>query len=155
MALSKEERIERLKRGIESPSTPESIKEQMRETLEELENPPVEPEPLPTPVPAVKVKTPLVMVLPHHTYFTENGIDEKSLPNEIGQQLRGLKMLMGRDTEKIRIKAVEISNRIIEMVKKHLTPPPPPTKVFTQEEKEAQVAEYNRRLAKRREALND
>ena len=155
MTLSIEERIARLRAGIESPSTPENIREDMREALAELENP--ETEPIAEPAPVVKVKKPLVMVLPHHTYFAENNIDEKALPLEIRRKIGGLRMLMGKDTEKIRIKAVEVSNNIVEIVKKHLTPPeppPPPPRVFTEEEKAERVAEYERLKARKKERAN-
>lgn len=52
--MTKEERIARLQRGIESPETPEHVRIQFQETLAELERP--EPPPKPVAVPKSRPK---------------------------------------------------------------------------------------------------
>ena len=94
------------------------------------------------------------LVLPHSEYFKANNVDEKALPLEIRRKIGGLRMLMGRDTEKIRAKAIVVSSNIVELVKAHLTPPPPPPRVFTAEEKEARIAEV-KRLRERKKEKDD
>ena len=54
-------------------------------------------------------------------------------------------MFIGKDSDKVRAKAPEISNNIIEMIKKHLIPPPPPLKVYTIEERKVMLEKYKLR----------
>ena len=154
MILPIEEKKIRLRRGIVSPETPEHVKKEMEAMLEELENPAPEPEPEPEPIPEKKKSTPCTIALPHTAYFKENNIDQKALPLEIRRKIGGLRMLMGKDTDKIRVRAVIVSNSIVDLVKAHLTPPLSPPRVFTVEEKDAKVAEYKRLRERKKQKEN-
>lgn len=152
MSLPIEEQKIRLRRGIASPETPEHIKKDMEAMLAELDNPEPDPEPEAEPVkPKAKPKP---IDLPHTAYFKENNIDEKALPLAIRRKIGGLRMMLGKDSEKIRARAILVSNGIIELVKAHLTPPPPPPRTFTAEEKEARVAEYRRQRDRTKQKEN-
>lgn len=64
--MTKEERIARLQRGIDSPETPEHVRIQFQETLESLQRPEPPPPPKPVPVkPRPKPKPkPVAVVVP-------------------------------------------------------------------------------------------
>lgn len=62
--MTKEERIARLQRGIDSPETPEHVRIQFQETLEALQRPePPQPVVVPKPRPKPKPK-PVAVVVP-------------------------------------------------------------------------------------------
>lgn len=145
MILSKEEKKERLRKGIESEATSDAQKQSMREFLAELEAP--EPEPIPEPI---KKKPVDLSYLPHAKYMAENNIEFKSLPAEIRKKINGLRMFMGKDSERVRAKAPEISNAITEMIKTHLTPPIP-EKEYTPEEKLNLLESYKKRRARKKQ----
>ena len=147
--MTKQERIEKLKKGLESESTPDSAKESMRQLIAELEAP--EPEPIPEPIKKPKKKAVEWDSLPHVKYMVENKITLNDLSMPIRKKINGLRLFIGRDTEKIRSKAPEISNELIESIKNHLTPPLPPLKEYSKEENEARSIKF-RELRERRKA---
>ncbi len=59
-------------------------------------------------------------------------------------------MFIGKDSDKVRAKGVEISANIIELVKTHLTPPPNPH-TFTPEYKANMKAQAEARKARKLE----
>lgn len=148
----KDQRIAALRRGIASELTPPEKKEEMEIELGELLKP--EPPPPPPVVEKPKKKPVDLSNLPHWKYMAENNIDLKSLPMSIRKKINGLRMFMGKDSEKVRAKANDISESIVGMIKEHLTPPPPPKAElkYTPEELEAKTAEYRARNAKRKES---
>lgn len=145
----KAERIHQLRRGIASESTPESLKESMEIELGEL----LKPEPPPQPI---KLKKPPIDLskLPHAKYMVENNVNFSDLPVNIRKKINGLRMFMGKDSDKIRLKGNDISEVILVMIKSHLNPPPPPKieREFTKEEKENIMQDYKRRKLKRKES---
>ena len=158
--MTKEEHIFKLRKGIESESTPESARQSMRERIEELEAP--EPEPIIEPIHEhVKPKKKPVdlSTMPHSKYMAENNLEFKALPVEIRKKINGLRMFMGKDSERVRAKAPEISNNIIEMIKLHLTPPPPPPppppplKEYSVEEKQEMLEKYKKHRQRKKETI--
>ena len=179
--MTKAERIKKLLKGIASDLTPEEAKQSMRDKITELEyeGSAKEREDLEKQkeqrekaelemlrihkederemLEIQKEKKKLKIELPHENFLADNKIDKKSLPLEIKRKMNGLKMFMGRDTEAIRKKAPEISNNIIEMIKKHLAPPAPPPlpkKEYTEEEKQAMLEKYQSHREKKKQSTN-
>jgi hypothetical protein len=147
----KEQRIASLRRAIASESTPKALKEQMEIELGEL----LKPEP-PAPIVVEKPKKKPVDLsqLPHAKYMEENSITVNDLSMPIRKKINGLRMFMGKDSEKVKAKSLDISTSIVDMIKAHITPPEPPKpeRVYTQEEKDKLTAEYKARKLKRKES---